>query len=350
MKKFAFVVGCRPDIPKNYPIVKELKSRGISFIIIHTNQHKDAKMSSSLFEEMGYKADYVLPEPYSMGRALDKVKEILIKENVDTVIVNGDTAATLIGALAAMYTDKEIVHVEAGLRSYDKDMLEERNRIMVDAMAHYMLTYTESQAELLYETPALRGEVHVVGNITLDLLEDFKDRLVHLYPEKFFYITLHRKEFTDHKERMLTVFSALKEVSEVTGLTGIFPMHPRTLDCCQRYGIDYQKELGDKIEVMEPVSAFSSMSFQRDAEFIITDSGCIQEEACMLNTPCITVRENTERPETIKIGSNVLVGFNPKLIVYNAVDIVNKGKTTYPKIYGEPGVGSRIVDIITKPI
>lgn len=350
MKKFAFVIGTRPDVPKNYSIAKELKKRGIPFIIIHTNQHKDAKMSTSLFAEMGYFADYVLPLPYSFGKALDQVREILFKEKIDTVIVNGDTAATLIGALAAMYSDKEIVHVEAGLRSYDPHMLEERNRIMVDAMAHHLLTYTNTQAELLRKTPALRGKISVVGNVTLDIINDFKDRLVKLSHEDFFYITLHRKELTDYKEKMIEVFNALREISEKTGVMGIFPMHPRTLDCCQRYEIDYKKILGEKIEVIDPVTTFASMAFERDALTIVTDSGCIQEEACIFNTPCVTVRENTERPETIYIGANFLAGFDKDTIVRLACasieDVKTNGKKDFPKIYGEPGVGKKIVDII----
>jgi UDP-N-acetylglucosamine 2-epimerase len=308
---------------------------------------------------MGYQPNYVLSSPYSIGKAIDETMEIIIKENVDIVLVNGDTAGALVGSLAAMYSDKKIAHVEAGLRSFDPYMYEERNRIMVDSMAHYLLTYTDKQAEMLMRTPCLRGDITNVGNTTVDLINDFKEQIDKLpeflkdkEAEPFFYVTLHRKEFTDYPSRINEVFSSLKEITEKSGIRGIFPMHPRTKDACRLNEIDYKELLGDRIDVIEPVDAFSSMFFEKNSMFIITDSGCIQEEACIFNTPCITVRNNTERPETLFIGANVVTGFVNEWIVKEALNayenVKDNGKVKNINVYGSVGVGDRIVDIINK--
>jgi len=360
MKKIAICLATRPEIMKNYSIVKALKEKEVPFIVIHTNQHHDANMSTVFFEQMGYQPDYVLTAPYSIGKAIDETMKILVDENIDVVLVNGDTAGSLVGALAAMYTDKKIAHVEAGLRSYDPYMYEERNRIMVDSMAHYLLTYTDRQAEFLITTPCLRGEIRNVGNTTVDLINDFEyqiDCVPQFLKEEaetkaFFYITLHRKEFTDHKNRIIDVFTAIKEITEKTGIRGIFPMHPRTKAACKLEDIDYQALLGENVHVIEPVTAFESMFFEKCSMFILTDSGCIQEEAYIFNTPCVTVRENTERPETLIAGANIVTGFKKEDVVeaaFEACERVKKfGKEKNPSVYGDVGVGSRIVDSIIK--
>jgi UDP-N-acetylglucosamine 2-epimerase (non-hydrolysing) len=340
----AIVQGTRPEIIKNYSIVKALRDAGITFDVLHTNQHRARRMCGDIYAQMQYAPDYSMEGVYSIGRAIEWLQQAFRRLGVSHVIVNGDTAASIAGALAAVYMDIDVSHIEAGLRSRDVQMLEERNRIMVDALAQHLFAYTEIERELLLQTPDVRGVVHLEGNTTVDVLEAFAD----CYAERpidgeYLFVTMHRKEFTDVRSRMLAVFGALESLGAGT-LRVVFSIHPRTRDVAARNGIrldDY-----GSVEFVEPMPIFESLAHQKHAAAVLTDSGCIQEEAYLLGVPCITARENTERHLTIVHGANVLTGFEPSAIRVAVERALEAPRRAWPEIFGRPGVGGRIVERI----
>ena len=342
--RIAIVQGTRPEIIKNYSIVKALRASGASFEVFHTNQHFSPRMCRSIYADMEYAPDRTLPEDYRLGAAIDWLQKSFAKDRIDHVLVNGDTAASLAGALAAMYMDIEVSHVEAGLRSGDTVMREERNRIMVDSVAQKLFAYTSYEKDALRNMDGIRGDVFLEGNTTLDVLHDFAgliDRPMATGP--YVYTTLHRKELTDSREKMANVFTALSRVArEICPV--LFPVHPRTRDALRRHG--FGEDILQDMRVTEPVSTFESLSLQQHAAAVLTDSGCVQEEAYLLGVPCITVRENTERHLTVQHGANVLTGFVPARILGAVHWALSMTDRNWPMIYGCVGAGERIVSRI----
>lgn len=342
--RIALVQGTRPEIIKNYPIVKALAANKVSFEVLHTNQHHSRFMSTTIYRDMAYEPDRMFPGKYRFGAAIDWLQRIFVKDRISHVIVNGDTAASLVGALSALYLDIEVSHVEAGLRSGDTHMLEERNRIMVDSIAGSLFAYTEYERELLHNSPGIRGRTYLEGNTTVDVLHDFADRFSKpLIATPYIYATMHRKEFTDSRSRLATVFGTLRRIADEV-CTVIFPIHPRTRDAADRY--DIRREALGAVQLIDPVSVFDSLSLQKHAAAILTDSGCVQEEAYLLHVPCVTVRDNTERHLTLKNGANVLTGFGQDEILSCVKRAIQIKDRDWPKIYGSTGVGNRIVNRI----
>ena len=346
--RIAIVQGTRPEIIKNYAAVKALQDAGAPFEVLHTNQHSSARMSSEVYAELGYGPTQTMPVPYRLGKAIDWLQDRFIADDVKHVIVNGDTAASIAGALAAMYLDIGVTHIEAGLRSRDPFMTEERNRIMVDAIAELLFAYTEVEKEELLRTPAIRGRVIVEGNTTVDLLHDYAERITaRPCSERYVLVTLHRKELTDSRHRMLRVFAALRRIA-AHHCSVVFPMHPRTRDAMRKHAIPL-RNLGN-VHVREPVSTFESLALQKHAAAVLTDSGCLQEEAYLLNVPCVTIRDNTERLLTVRHGANVVTGFEPARILAATERALALRDRAWPNIYGKPGAGKRIVGRIMEEI
>lgn len=338
--KVGIVMGTRPEIMKNYAIVKALRAADVPHAVLHTNQHVDAAMCGRIFEQMDYRPDAVFPGDYGIGAAVDWVRGQIRERGIDLVLVNGDTAAALVGAIAAVYSDVGLAHVEAGLRAFDRRMYEERNRIMVDAAAQYLFTYAQYQSDYLARIPDLRGRIVTVGNTTIDLIRDFADHIVPQRGGHYAYVTLHRKEFTDDRAAMIRVYGALNELSDdFDGM--VFPMHPRTRHAMRRHGLS--ERLLNRVEVIEPIEPFRSLAYIRDAQVVINDSGCIQEEALLLASPCVTVRDNTERPETLAAGANLLAGFDGEAIAQAVSSQRSKKGSAFESVYGQPGAGERIV-------
>jgi UDP-N-acetylglucosamine 2-epimerase (non-hydrolysing) len=316
------VVGARPNFIKIGPLVPTLISAGIETHIAHTGQHYDAAMSDVFF------ADLELPAPTWMlgvgsgthavqtGKAMIALEELFAAERPDAVIVVGDVNSTLAAALAAAKLQIPVVHLEAGLRSGDMSMPEEVNRLVTDQLSSMLLTPVPSATDNLIAEGIDASRISFVGNIMAESVLRNLERIAHrtpcrafgLAPGEYALSTVHRPENTDHPERMAEIAAALRELP----LPVLLPSHPRTRSRLEAVGLG---EGRGGVHVVDPVGYLDMLALQRDAALVITDSGGIQEETCMLGTPCVTVRRNTERQITVEIGSNRLVSADAEEIL-----------------------------------
>jgi UDP-N-acetylglucosamine 2-epimerase len=343
--RIAVVQGTRPEIIKNYSVVKALQSADVPFLVLHTNQHVEQSMCAAMYADMGYSPHLQLPGPYRLGSVINWLQDTFQRRRVTHVILNGDTAASLAGAIAALYSDITVTHIEAGLRAGDRYMLEERNRIMVDSVADLLLAYTEYEANLLRSNQEVKGRIYVEGNTTSDVLHDFSKRLnrPRIPADRYLFATMHRREFTESPARMREVFTTFARIAEsVCPL--ILSMHLRTQDAMRRHNIPIN--ILGAVTVMDPLSIFDSLSLQKHAVAVLTDSGCIQEEAYMLGVPCVTIRDNTERHLTVHYGANTVCGFRCDDILGSVHGACVAQPRNWPSIYGAPGAGQRIVNRI----
>jgi UDP-N-acetylglucosamine 2-epimerase (non-hydrolysing) len=308
------VVGARPNFIKIGPLMPAFAEAGIDARIAHTGQHYDASMSDVFF------SDLELPEPtwflgigsgthaVQTGRAMIALEELLVAEMPDALLVVGDVNSTLAGALAASKIGIPVVHLEAGLRSGDMSMPEELNRLVTDQLSAMLLTPVESAEDNLIAEGVSVDRITFVGNVMAESvvrnLPKIADRDIssryRLTKGAYVLATIHRPENTDHPERLAEIAAALREV----GLPVLFPVHPRTRPLLALAGLPGAE---GNVQLVDPVGYLDMLALQRDAAAVITDSGGIQEETCMVKTPCVTVRRNTERQITLAIGSNRLV-------------------------------------------
>ncbi len=314
-----FVLGTRPEIIKMAPLLRRCVERKIDFRIVHTGQHYDPLLDGLFFTELE------LPKPdvqlqcagKSSAEFLEKLlpalREALADPKPSCVIVQGDTNSAYGGAAAAHAIGIPVAHVEAGLRSDDLSMPEEVNRIKIDTMAERLYTPTEHQAERARREGIDASRILVTGNTVADAvsehLEEARTRpwdaaLAPLVSGPYAVITLHRPALVDHPERLLSILHGIHDVLESHGLTAVFPVHPRTRKMIT------DPTLFDRITMVEPVGYFSMLKLLSAARLLVTDSGGLQEESAIVRVPCITVRENTERPETVDAGGNRIVGFD----------------------------------------
>ncbi len=315
------VVGARPNFIKVGPLVPALEAAGIACPIVHTGQHYDAAMSDVFFR------DLELPKPLwflgvgsgthavQTGTAMMKLEELLQAERPDALMVVGDVNSTLAGALAAVKVQVPVVHLEAGLRSRDMSMPEEVNRLVTDQLSGMLLTPVPEAGENLIAEGIASERIHFVGNIMAESVLRNLTRVADRVPCQeyglnsggYVLATVHRPENTGHPERLEAIISAL----EASPLPVLFPVHPRTRPLLAATGL---REAGSRIRLMDPLGYSNVLALQRDAAAIVTDSGGIQEEACMLHTPCVTVRRNTERGITVDVGANRLVSADAEAI------------------------------------
>ncbi|MCL4079023.1 UDP-N-acetylglucosamine 2-epimerase (non-hydrolyzing) [Coriobacteriia bacterium Es71-Z0120] len=309
------VIGARPNFVKVGPLVPALTAAGISADLVHTGQHYDAAMSDVFFEDLR------LPEPrWYLGvgsgthatqtaAAMVKLEELLSVERPDALVVVGDVNSTLAGALAAVKLHVPVVHVEAGLRSRDFSMPEEVNRLVTDQLSALLLTPVREADENLKGEGIDPARIRFVGNVmaesVLEHLPQARERRAceryGLARDGYVLATIHRPENTDHPERLAEIAAALRECP----LPVLFPVHPRTRPRVAEHGLVPGME---DVILADPVGYLDMLSLQADAAAVVTDSGGVQEEACMLHTPCVTVRRSTERRITIEVGANRLVG------------------------------------------
>ncbi len=324
--KIAIVVGTRPEIIKMSPVIRYCKDHKLDFFIIHTGQHYSYNLDKVLLEELGLpEARYHLEAGSgSHGRQtaviLDRIEEVLVKENPHIVLVQGDTNGVLAGALAASKLHIKVGHIEACLRSYDKLMPEEINRIIADHAADYLFAPTEDSKKNGLKENLPENRIFVTGNTIVDavfqnikLAEGREDIFSRLGAKKDEYIllTLHRQENVDDPNRLKEILHGLELLYRELGMNIIYPIHPRAEKMLKTFNL----KLPEGLIMVPPTSFLDFLNLEKNAKLILTDSGGVQEEACILKVPCVTLRYNTERPETLSVGSNILAGTDPRKIV-----------------------------------
>ncbi|HEC91981.1 MAG TPA: UDP-N-acetylglucosamine 2-epimerase (non-hydrolyzing) [Candidatus Atribacteria bacterium] len=347
--KIASIVGARPQFIKATPLSRELREKHEE-VLIHTGQHYDYGMSKIFFDELG------IPEPdynlevgsgthgYQTGEMLRKLEEVLIKENPGIALVYGDTNSTLGGALASTKLHIKLGHIEAGLRSYDKNMPEEINRVLTDHISDYLFCPTKVSVENL-KKEGIKNGVYLVGDVMYDSLiynikiAEKKSEILkklELNKKDYLLLTIHRAENTNNVENIVKILNTLSQIDEKV----IFPVHPRTKNVIEKYKI----KISDNIVLIEPLSYLDFIKLEKYAKKILTDSGGIQKEAYILKVPCITLRDRTEWIETVEDGWNVLVGRDENKII-NAVKNFDP-KEKQRNVYGDGRASEKIVGII----
>lgn len=331
--KIVSMVGARPNFMKVDPLIREFKKVNAEHILVHTGQHYDENMSRIFF------TDLELPVPdvwlgigpnspaVQFARIIERCEQVLKKENPDLVIVVGDVTSTAAGAITASTLNIPVAHVEAGLRSFDHSMPEEINRILTDHIAELLFATEPSAEKNLLNEGIPREKIHLVGNVMIDTLLRLRpkfeqsmimDRL-QLEAQAYAVLTLHRPSNVDDKETFAEIIDGLVEVSEKIPI--IFPVHPRT-----EKNLKLMKIPTGNIRMLPPLGYLDFMKLFACSEFILTDSGGIQEEATVLGVPCLTLRQNTERPITVSMGTNRIVGVSKKAIVSEAAKIIEGEK------------------------
>ncbi len=348
--RMASVVGARPQFIKLAPVSCALRQRHEE-IIIHTGQHYDYRMSALFFDELTVPApDYNLEvgsasHGAQTGRMLEAIEQILMKERPDWVIVYGDTNSTLAGALAAAKLHIPIAHVEAGLRSFNRTMPEEVNRVVADHLSDRLFCPTETARKHANNEGITQG-VEVVGDVMYDILLQVLPKIhahaqallpaLEVIPQAYVLVTVHRAANTDDPEVIRDIACALNKLE----MPIIFPVHPRTRACLERYDITWRKH----IQLIEPVSYIDMLALERGAYRIFTDSGGVQKEAFLLGVPCVTLREETEWPETVEAGWNVLVGSSCQAIIEAAGRSMPKPPQQNP--FGDGNAAVRIAQAL----
>ena len=337
------------------PVIRECQRRGLDYSIIHTGQHYSYQMDRIFFEQLE------LPQPdhnldvgsgnhgEQTGRILAGLEAVLMAERPDVVLVQGDTNTVMAGALAASKLHIKVGHVEAGLRSYDRRMPEEINRVVADHISDYCFAPTEiSKANLLKEGIA-KEKIHVTGNTIVDSVYqnlEIAMRKVNiladlgLEPKGYFLVTSHRQENVDSKERLGEIIRGLEMVKSEFGLPVVFPVHPRTRKMVESFGFEL-----DGIRAIEPLGFLEFLQLEAGARLALTDSGGVQEEACILGVPCVTLRDNTERPETVEVGANMLAGTESQRIIEGARKMLGT-REGWKNPFGEGNTGQRIIQIL----
>ncbi len=324
--KIASVVGARPQFIKAAIVTKKLKEAGISEVLVHTGQHYDFNMSDIFFAELEIpKPDYNLAVGSGLhgeqtGKMLAEIEKVLLRENPSLVLVYGDTNSTLAGALAASKLHIPVGHVEAGLRSFNKNMPEEINRVLTDHVADILFAPTDTAVENLKREGIMKGIYHV-GDVMFDLALAIKDSVDEkrvlqefgLNPGSFVLTTIHREENTDNQNNLLNIWEALKDLA-VQGIKIFFPIHPRTEKALAGLNL-LHGGLPHNLVISKPVSYTEMIVLESNAKVIITDSGGVQKEGYFFKTPCVIPRNETEWVEILNAGWNVLTGANRERLV-----------------------------------
>ncbi len=353
--KIAIVLGTRPEIIKMSPVVRELEEKDANFLIIHTGQHYSYNLDRVFFEQLNLPpAKYNLEvgsgsHAEQIARALIGIEGILQKEQPNVVLVEGDTNSILAGVLAAVKLHIEVGHVEAGLRSYDRQMPEEINRIIADHCSDFLFAPTEKSKTILLGEGIPEKKIFVTGNTIVGavcqnlVLAREKGGILsslHLNPKEYFLVTLHRQGNVDNRTRFAPILEGLDRVATKFHQPVIYPIHPRSQKRMNEFDLRSKK-----ITLIDPIDFLSFLQLESEARLIFTDSGGVQEEACILGVPCVTLRDNTERPETIEVGSNILAGASSNRIL-ECTELMLNRKNDWENPFGDGTAGRRIVEIL----
>lgn len=355
--KIGIIVGTRPEIIKMAPVIRECEDRQIPYFIIHSNQHYSKEMDSIFFDELN------LPAPHynlgvgsglhsnQTGNILIKMEPILLEEKPDVVLVQGDTNTVLAGALTASKLNIKVGHIEAGLRSYDRTMPEETNRVMTDHISEYLFAVGPNQERILKSEGIGHNKIYTVGNTVSDSLFQHLEISAKtstiltdltLLKGEYFLVTAHRASNVDVASNLMELLHLFDEMHENYTGTIIWPIHPRTQSKLKEFDI----EVPEYLQLISPVGYLDFIQLQKYAKLILTDSGGIQEEACLLGIPSLTLRENTERPEAVEVGASELVGRNAEKAVTAAKQWLSRDNYSWENPFGDGHVARKIIDII----
>jgi UDP-N-acetylglucosamine 2-epimerase (non-hydrolysing) len=337
MLKIINVVGARPNFMKVAPLVAVMKQRPETFLplVVHTGQHYDAAMSDSFFQDL----DLPKPDRYlgvgsgshavQTAAIMQLFEPVVLEEKPDWVLVVGDVNSTIACALVCVKLGIKVAHVEAGLRSRDRTMPEEINRLLTDQIADVLLTPSPDADQNLLAEGIPQERIRFVGNIMIDSLHKNLERArqsqvkndLGLTEREYAVLTLHRPSNVDHHETFHRILAALETISAATPV--VFPVHPRTRKTISELGLTERIAKMKNLRLIDPLGYIDFLSLYSTARLVLTDSGGIQEETTALGIPCLTLRENTERPITVEMGTNVIVGTNTEKIVTEAMAALN---------------------------
>ncbi|NLG17314.1 MAG: UDP-N-acetylglucosamine 2-epimerase (non-hydrolyzing) [Fibrobacter sp.] len=372
MKKIILVAGARPNFMKIAPVLRAIdkKKSSLQPVLVHTGQHYDRKMSGAFFDELGIREPEYNLEIGSGSHAVQtanimiKFEEVCLKEKPDWVVVVGDVNSTIAASLVAKKLNIGLAHIEAGLRSRDRTMPEEINRLTTDAISDLFFTTEPEGTENLISEGHSSERVHFVGHVMIDnlffqlnrlsesLISDSVRNLQQVLPEKYVCMTMHRPSNVDDPEILRQLMQAVQNISR--NVPVIFPCHPRTRKNLSAFNInsetlspDEQKEITNGLVMLDPLGYNDFLSLWKNSSVVLTDSGGLQEETTALKIPCVTMRENTERPVTASIGSNVVAGINPEKIIGYVNDALGKRwkHCRIPDLW-DGKASERIVDIL----
>ena len=358
----AIILGTRPEIIKLSGLIRILHRHKKNYFLVHTGQHYSYEMDRLFFKELE------LPEPkyqlsvhqapstghgHHVGRMLPELENILLKERPCAALGQGDTNTVLAGALvASKIAGIKIGHVEAGLRSYDRQMPEEINRILTDHISDYLFPPTRGAAKILRSEGVPAGKIFMTGNTIVDavmqnlaIAKKKSQALPYGLSKKkdFFLLTLHRQENVDDPKRLASILQGLEDVSKRWKTPIIFPAHPRTVKMLKHFRLFLPKA----VQAEPPAGFLDFLRLEAASRLILTDSGGVQEEACILGVPCVTLRTTTERPETVQVGANDIAGFKPGSILLSAARMM-KRRRSWSNPFGDGRASERILRVIEK--
>jgi UDP-N-acetylglucosamine 2-epimerase (non-hydrolysing) len=355
-RKILSVVGTRPNFMKTAPIVAALAERPEEFahVLVHTGQHYDDAMSRIFLEELGVgEPDHMLgvgsgSHAQQAARVMERLEPVLLEHEPDVVLVPGDVNSTLAAALVASKLLMTVGHVEAGLRSFDRTMPEEINRVVADSVSDLLFTHSPEAREHLLREGRVESAIHYVGNTMIDTLVAMRPRLdsagaraaVGVAEGDYLVVTLHRPALVDGP-LLLEAIAALATVAATMPV--VFPVHPRTRAAIDAHGLPVPAGL----HLLEPLGYLDFLGLVADAAGVLTDSGGIQEETTYLGVPCFTMRDNTERPVTVELGTNVLLGLDPQRIE-EVPDLIAAGASRPARVppLWDGRAAERIVDVL----
>lgn len=357
--KICIILGTRPEIVKCSSIIRVCQKGLLDYFILHTGQHYSYNMDKVFFKQLDLPdAKYNLDvgsgwHGKQTGKMLGGIEDILRSEHPDVALVQGDTNTVLAGAIAASKLQIKVGHIEAGLRSYDRCMPEEINRVLTDHCSDYLFAPTVRSKEILLHEGIDKDKIFMVGNTVVDAVHQnleiakTKSRVLSflgLESGKFILVTSHRQENVDDKDRFSGIIKGLQLVHQEFDVPLIYPIHPRARKQLELFSIDTTG-----LTLIEPLDYLGFLLLESKAKLVLSDSGGVQEETCIMEVPCVTLRDNTERPETIDVGSNILAGTDPGRILKSAITISRK-KRTWINPFGDGTTGQKIIEIIMSGI
>lgn len=354
--RIVFVLGTRPEIVKLAPIIRVCDHAGVDYSVVHTGQHYSERLDGAFFDDLELPAPEFNLEVGSgdhaaqTGEMVARLGDVFEHESPDVVVVQGDTNSAFAGGIVASKRDAALAHVEAGLRSFNREMPEELNRVLIDHAAEYLFAPTDEAADQLRTEAIPDRRIEVTGNTVVDavtqhvkLAREKSDVLgeLDLRGESFALLTAHRPGNVDDPERFQGLLDGVGRYAAERGLSVVYPVHPRSREKIDEFDL----HVPDAIDCTEPLHFLDFLCLESDAAVAFTDSGGVQEETCVLGTPCVTVRESTERPETVSVGSNVLAEPTRESIA-DAAETVRHGQNDWEAPFGDGHAAERILEAL----